>query len=247
MKYIYGVNPVLEALRSGQHNLTRLYIARDVHNSKIESILTLARSGSVPVQFESRHKIDALVPAATHQGVVAVLQKNKFKYADFDQMIHFVPSGSLLLILDCIQDPRNLGAAIRTAECAGVSLVIIPEHHSSAVNETVAKASAGAIEYLPICRVTNLVNTIEKLKNRNIWIVGLDAAATTEYTSWDYTTSTAIVLGNEGRGMRRLVREHCDIVVSIPLIGQVSSLNVSAAAAVVLYEAVRQRRAKSSL
>jgi 23S rRNA (guanosine2251-2'-O)-methyltransferase len=147
----------------------------------------------------------------------------------------------LLVVLDGVEDPRNLGAILRTAECAGVDGVFIPERRAAGLNETVAKASAGAVEHLPVARATNLSRLIEQLKERNVWIVGTAGDASTSYTEWDWTRPSAVVLGGEGSGLHRLVREHCDVLVQIPVRGKIESLNVSVAAGVILYEALRQR------
>ena len=149
----------------------------------------------------------------------------------------------LVLVLDGIEDPRNLGAILRTAECAGASGVFIPERRAAGLNETVAKASAGAVEYLPVARVTNLSVLIRQLKERNVWVVGTAAGAAASYSDWDWTRPTAIVLGAEGSGLHRLVRENCDQLVSIPVHGRIESLNVSVATGIILYEALRQRSA----
>ena len=147
----------------------------------------------------------------------------------------------LVLVLDGIEDPRNLGAILRTAECAGASGVFIPERRAAGLNETVAKASAGAVEYLPVARVTNLSVLIRQLKERNVWVVGTAADARSDYSEWDWTRPTAIVLGAEGSGLHRLVRENCDQLVKIPVHGRIESLNVSVASGIILYEALRQR------
>lgn len=244
MHYIYGLNPVLEALRAGRRRISQIYVAQGARQARLEELMQVARRNSIPVKLEKRQVLDRFVPEAHHQGVVAVVQSSSASYADFDALLLSVPPHALFLILDGVEDPHNLGAVIRTAECAGVYAVIIPEHNAAGITETVAKSSAGAVEYVPVSRVTNIVQAIDALKEHNIWVVGVEADSSTDYTSWDYTTATAIVMGGEGRGIRRLVREHCDTVVSIPLAGRVNSLNVSAATAIVLYEAVRQRRLK---
>src|SRR5437660_6304552 len=152
----------------------------------------------------------------------------------------------LAVVLDGIEDPRNLGAILRTAECAGVDGVFIPERRAAGLNETVAKASAGAVEYVPVARVTNLSRLIEQLKERNVWVVGTAADAPMNYTEWDWTRPSAVVLGAEGAGLHRLVRERCDALVRIPVRGKIESLNVSVATGIVLYEALRQRKIKAS-
>ncbi len=244
MHYIYGLNPVLEALRAGRRRISQIYVAQGARQTRLEELMQVARRNSIPVKLEKRQTLDRFVPDASHQGVVALVRNDPASYADFDELLSEAPRHALFLILDGVEDPHNLGAVIRTAESAGVYAVVIPEHNAAGITETVVKASAGAVEYMPVSRVTNIVQTIDALKEHNIWVVGVEAGSSTEYTGWDYTTATAVVMGSEGKGIRRLVREHCDTIVSIPLAGRVNSLNVSAATAVVLYEAVRQRRLK---
>jgi len=240
MAYIYGLIPVLEALRAKRRRIEEIILAEGNRLARLEELLTLARKVNIPVRHYKRHYLDNLANGANHQGVIATASDAKFT----DLVDVLVPSHEkpLYVLLDSVEDPHNLGAIIRTAECAGAKAVIIPEHHSVGLTETVSKSSAGAIEYLPIVQVTNLVQTIDELKERNIWVIGVEAEGKTNYTGWDFQVATAVVLGSEGKGIRRLVKEHCDSLVSIPLLGKVTSLNVSVAAAIVLYEAVRQRQ-----
>ena len=161
-------------------------------------------------------------------------------YADFDVL--FKNDKPLIVVLDGVEDPHNLGAVIRTADACGVSGVVVPERHSAPLSATVVKASAGASAHIPVVRVKNLVNAIDEMKERGAWVVGVDTAATQEWTSFDYRGSIALVLGGEHRGLRRLVREHCDALVRLPMLGKIASLNISVAAGVVLYEVVRQRQ-----
>ena len=240
MGYIYGLIPVLEALRAKRRRIEEIILAEGNRLARLEELLTLARRVNIPVRHYKRQYLDNLANGANHQGVIAIASEAKFT----DLMDVIVPSTEkpLYVLLDSVEDPHNLGAIIRTAECAGAKAVIIPEHHSVGLTETVSKSSAGALEYLPIVQVTNLVQTIDELKSQNIWVIGVEAEGKTNYTDWDFQVATAVVLGSEGKGIRRLVKEHCDSLVSIPLLGNVTSLNVSVAAAIVLYEAVRQRR-----
>ncbi|HTG16298.1 MAG TPA: 23S rRNA (guanosine(2251)-2'-O)-methyltransferase RlmB, partial [Blastocatellia bacterium] len=164
-------------------------------------------------------------------------------YADEEQILAGITTDSLLVLLDGVEDPHNLGAIIRTAECAGATAVIIPERRAAHVTEVVAKTSAGATEYLPIALVTNLARFIEQLKQRNVWVVGVEQSGEMPYTQYDYAGAVALVLGGEGQGLHRLVRDRCDVIVSIPMRGRIGSLNVSVAAGVVLFEALRQRSA----
>jgi len=181
-----------------------------------------------------------------HQGVAARIAAAR--YADADDLLASLETKigtsdpPLVLGLDGIEDPRNMGSILRTAECAGVHGVFIPERRASGLTEVVAKVAAGALEYVPVARVTNLVRLIEQLKESNIWVVGTAIEATRDYIDWDWTIPVAIVLGNEGHGLHRLVRERCDALVRIPVSGSLNSLNVSVAAGVLLYEAMRQRR-----
>jgi 23S rRNA (guanosine2251-2'-O)-methyltransferase len=190
-------------------------------------------------------ELDRLVGGANHQGVVA--QTATTRYRDSVELLDALEMGvkdgfaPLVLGLDGIEDPRNMGAILRTAECAGVYAVFVPERRAVGLTETVAKAAAGALEYVPVARVTNLVRLIESLKERNIWVVGASADAEMKYSDWNWKLPTAIFLGGEGSGLHRLVREHCDALVSIPVLGNLGSLNVSVAAGVLLYEALRQR------
>jgi 23S rRNA (guanosine2251-2'-O)-methyltransferase len=188
-----------------------------------------------------------MLPGVSHQGVIARAAAAKYRDADelLDQIAGQVNSDRqpLVLGLDAIEDPRNLGAILRTAECAGVNGVFIPERRAVGLTGTVAKAAAGALEHVPVARVTNLVQLIEQLKQRNIWVIGAAADGSALYTEWDWTVPSALFVGSEGSGLHRLVRERCDALVRIPVNGQIESLNVSVAAGVILYEALRQRSA----
>jgi 23S rRNA (guanosine2251-2'-O)-methyltransferase len=240
MAYIYGLIPVLEALRAKRRRIEELILAEGNRPARLDELLTSAKRANIPIRYYKRIQLDRLSNGANHQGVIAIAPD--VSYTNLDDLLANIPPNPLFILLDNVEDPHNLGAIIRTTECSGATAVIIPEHHSVGVTETVAKASAGAVEYLPIVRVTNLVQTIDELKSHNIWVVGVEANCPANYTDWDFKTATAIVLGSEGKGIRRLVKEHCDSLVSIPMLGKVTSLNVSVAAAIVLYEAVRQRK-----
>ncbi|MBI4853752.1 MAG: 23S rRNA (guanosine(2251)-2'-O)-methyltransferase RlmB [Acidobacteria bacterium] len=240
MGYIYGLIPVLEALRAKRRRIEEIILAEGNRLSRLEELLALARKSNIPLRYYKRQYLDNLTKsAANHQGVIAIA--SEAKYTNFEDILVPATEKPLYVLLDNVEDPHNLGAIIRSAECAGAKAVIIPEHHSVGLTETVSKSSAGAIEYLPVVQVTNLVQTIDELKANNVWVIGVEAATKTNYTDWDFKVATAIVLGSEGKGIRRLVKEHCDALVSIPLLGKVTSLNVSVATAIVLYEAVRQR------
>lgn len=240
MAYIYGLNPVLEALKANRRPIEEIILAEGNRPTRLTELLNFARQKKVLVTYHKRSYLDSLVNGINHQGVIAIARSAS--YTDLEDVLANTGKNPLFVLLDNVEDPHNLGAIIRTSECAGANAVIIPAHHSVGLTETVVKSSAGATEYLPVVQVTNLVHTIDELKSKNIWVVGLEANTSTNYTSWDFQTPTAIVLGSEGKGIRRLVKEHCDSLISIPLLGKVTSLNVSVAAAVILYEAVRQRQ-----
>ncbi|MCC6395982.1 MAG: 23S rRNA (guanosine(2251)-2'-O)-methyltransferase RlmB [Bacteroidetes bacterium] len=236
-----GRKPVLEALKAGRP-LERILLLRGTHGGTIEDIRKLADQRGVPIVASEKQHFRDFAPEALTQGVVAYAHDRAL--VDLDQILEEVrQSGAtgFLLILDQIEDPQNLGALIRTAECAGTQGVIVPRHHSAPVTPAAVKASAGATEHILIAEVANIVNAIEQLKNEGFWIVGLASEGEKLYTELDYSVPTAIVVGNEGQGLRRLVREHCDHLVRIPLFGKVQSLNASVAAALSMFEVVRQR------
>jgi 23S rRNA (guanosine2251-2'-O)-methyltransferase len=242
---IAGRKPVLEALRAGTR-IEKILILQGVHGGIIEEIRTAARRAHVPVVDAGREEFYALADETTSQGTIA-LTAGKKQLLSLEQMLSLVHGRTepgFLLLLDEIEDPQNLGALIRTAECAGVQGVIVPRHHSAPVGPAAVKASAGATEHMAIAEVTNVVNAAEELKKEGFWIVGLDGSSTTLYTAAGYRGPIALVVGNEGKGIRRLVKEHCDFLVSIPVLGKVSSLNASVAGALVMYEVLKQRTAK---
>jgi 23S rRNA (guanosine2251-2'-O)-methyltransferase len=242
---IYGLIPVLEALRSGQRAIDSITIAEGARHDRMRDLLALAKKANVPVHRVPRVSLDRSLKEITHQGVIA--RTAAARYQDADELLESVAArvGSadqpLILGLDGIEDPRNFGAILRTAECAGVHGVFIPERRAVGLTDIVAKAAAGAVEYVPIARATNLVRLIEQLKERNIWVVGAAAEGTSNYPDWDWTLPSAIFLGSEGAGLHRLVKERCDTLVRIPVLGRLGSLNVSVTAGVLLYEALRQR------
>jgi len=246
--HVFGVQPVLEALRAGARPVERVTVAEGAHESRLHEILELARGAGVPVRRAPRAELQRLAPGANHQGVVATIAAARYTPADelLDALAARVGTDEppLAVVLDGVEDPRNLGAIIRTAECAGAHGVFVPERRASGLTETVAKAAAGALEYVPVARAVNIARLVEELKGRGVWTVGAASEAATPYTEWDWTQPCALLLGGEGEGLRRLVRERCDALVSIPLLGHVESLNVSVAAGVILYEAVRQRTAR---
>lgn len=249
MNYIYGLSPVLEALRAGKRPVQTLYILAGAQTSRLSELIDAAKRAHIPVERRERRDLDEMTRRANHQGVVAMLGANKGKaaaiqtadYTDAETILESLSAQPLLVLLDNIEDPHNLGAILRSCDGAGVDGVFIPEHRAAGLSETVAKTSAGAVEYVRVARVTNLVPLIEELKERGIWVVGLEGGTETNYAKFNFNVPLALVFGSEGKGLRRLVREKCDAVVSIPLRGQINSLNVSVAAGVVLFEVLRQR------
>jgi 23S rRNA (guanosine2251-2'-O)-methyltransferase len=237
---IFGLHAVEEALRSGARPLRRLVVVRP--DRQFDEIVQLARKAGVPVRIEPRPALDRLVPSGRHQGVVALAGAKA--YAEPEDMLKTARDRNqpaLLILLDGVEDPHNLGAVLRTAEAAGAHGVMIPERRSVGLTGTVAKASAGAVEHLPVACVPNLSRAIEQLKEQSIWVYALDPSAEKSYTALDFKGPIALVLGGEGKGVRAGVLDKCDDRAKIPMHGRVASLNVSAAAAIVLFEVVRQR------
>lgn len=225
-----GIHPVREALRAGR-GLDRVLIARGAGGPRLQEIIDLARERSVPVRFEPREALDRASNSAAHQGVLAFGAAQR--YADLDQV---ASHAQLLVLLDGVEDPHNLGAIVRTAHAAGAAAVLVPDRRAAGLTETVAKAAAGALEHLPVVRVGNVSQTLQALKGKGFWIYGLDERATQLYSETDYARPTVIVLGGEGLGLHQLVKKHCDVLVRIPISGAISSLNVSVAAGIVLFE-----------
>jgi 23S rRNA (guanosine2251-2'-O)-methyltransferase len=242
---LYGVNPLLEALRAGERIPAEIVVAEGARDERLRELIELARTRNVTVKRVPRTSIDRAVGNTHHQGVMARVAAAR--YADVDDLVSSIAtrvgseSEPLVVVLDGVEDPRNLGAILRTAECAGVDGVFVPERRAAGLTDAVAKAAAGAVEHVPVARATNLSRLIEELKERNVWVIGTVADASMSYTEWDWTRPSAVVLGGEGAGLHRLVSEHCDVLVSIPVRGKIQSLNVSVAAGIVLYEALRQR------
>jgi 23S rRNA (guanosine2251-2'-O)-methyltransferase len=243
MNYIYGMNAVAEALKARGRAFQWVGVAKERHDLRLQRVIEECRRQNVAVRFLSRAELDRMAGNNAHQGVVAITSAKQYRGLD-DVVGGKRGQHSLVVVVDGVEDPHNLGAILRTADASGADGVVIPERRAVGVTAIAAKASAGASEHLPIARVTNIARTLEELKSRNLWIVGLDERATQSYDSLDYNMDCAIVLGAEGKGMHDLVRRKCDFVVSIPMLGKVSSLNVSVAAGVLLYEVVRQRRTK---
>ena len=208
-----------------------MLIARGAGGPRLQEIIDAARERSVPVRFEPRETLDRASNGAPHQGVVAFAAAQR--YAGLEQVL---PGAQLLVVLDGVEDPHNLGAIIRTAHAAGAAAVLIPERRASPLTETAAKAAAGALEHLPVVRIGNLSRTLEELKARGFWIYGLDERAQDLYSQTDFAKPTVFVLGGEGQGLHQLVQKHCDVLLRIPMAGAISSLNVSVAAGIVLFE-----------
>jgi len=242
---VYGVNSVLEAIRANKRQIDSITILESARPDRLKQLLEAARQKRIPIHRVPRLELDSSLRGANHQGVVARIAAAR--YADPDELLATLETkfGSadppLVMALDGIEDPRNMGSILRTAECAGVHGVFVPERRATGLTDVVAKVAAGALEYMPVARVTNLVRLIEQLKERNIWVVGSAGEGKQSYTEWDWNLPSAIVLGSEGHGLHRLVRESCDTLVNIPVVGKLESLNVSVAAGVLLYEVRRQR------
>jgi 23S rRNA (guanosine2251-2'-O)-methyltransferase len=220
-------------------------MAKERHDIRLQRLIEDCRKVGVPVRFLLRTELDRMAGNAAHQGVVAVTSAKQ--YNDLDDVLAAKRGKySLILVLDGVEDPHNLGAILRTSDAVGANGIVIPERRAAAVTGTVTKASAGASEHMPIAKVTNIARTVEELKESNIWTVGLDERSKQTYDSLDYNMDCALVMGGEGKGLHDLVKRKCDFLVSIPMLGKVPSLNVSVATAVVLYEIVRQRRAKGA-
>jgi 23S rRNA (guanosine2251-2'-O)-methyltransferase len=239
---VYGINPVLEALRAGR--VTELRVAEKQAGDRLRQLLDLAREHGVHVRRVTPETLERESRRGVHQGVVAEVGEQA-SYS-VEELVKGATAAPLLVVLDGIEDPHNLGAILRTADAAGVDGVVIQSRRSAALDGAAAKASAGAVAHVRIAEVVNIARAVEELKELGVWTVGLAGEAATSYDAIDFTLPTALVLGAEGSGLRRLVRERCDHLAAIPMGGHVGSLNVSVAAGVTLFEAVRQRRALGS-
>jgi len=246
MNCLTGIHAVREALEAGRP-LDSMIVSRGSHGNRIEELVRLARSHGVPVRFEERMQLDRAAGTREHQGVVALMAAAPS--ASFEDLLKpRDPLGApgLLVLLDGVEDPQNLGAIVRTSLAAGAQGVIIPERRAAGLTDSVSRASAGALAHLPVARVKNLSRAMEEMKEAGYWLVGLDERAEPRHTEVDFKIPVGIVLGGEGKGLHELVRQRCDFLVSIPTTGPVRALNVSVAAGVVLFEAVRQRGAAKS-
>jgi 23S rRNA (guanosine2251-2'-O)-methyltransferase len=237
--WIYGINPVSEALRSSRCRIKEVWVAEGRGLARLEGIIGMAEAKGVPIIRVERSKLDSLTANAPHQGVVSFT--DQFNYADLDEVLQQGEGAPFLLVLDGIEDPRNLGALIRTADACGVWGVIIPKDRAAGITPAVAKGSAGAVFHIPVVRVANISSTLRKIKERDIWVVGAAAEAKTDLYNQDLTIPVAVVIGGEGRGMRPLIKGECDLLVSIPMKRNANSLNASVAGSIILYEVIRQR------
>ena len=246
MEVLYGLHPVEEALKAGKRRFDHVLVARERHDLRLEHLIDLCRQSGVRVRQESRDQLTLVAQTPSHQGVVAMVRPQE-NLAIEDLFAPTTPgTARLLLALDGVEDPQNLGALLRVADGAGVDGVVLTERRSAPLSPVAVKASAGAAEHLRIARVVNLVRALEDLKKQNIWVIGLDERGQSDYDQFDFTGNCVLVLGREGAGLHDLVRRTCDHLLRIPMAGGVSSLNVSTAGAVVLYEAFRQRRMAAS-
>jgi len=248
MDVLYGLHPVEEALKAGRRRFDHVLVARERQDDRLQRVVAQCRESGIRVRAESRDQLTAVAKTPAHQGIVALVRPQEF--LSIEDLFAADPvrpaTARLLLALDGVEDPQNLGALLRVADGAGVDGVVITERRFAPLSPVAVKASAGAAEHLRIARVVNLVRALEDLKRRNLWIVGLDERGKTDYDQFDFKGDLVIVLGREGAGLHDLVRRTCDHLLRIPMAGGVTSLNVSAAGAVVLFEAARQRRAMRS-
>ncbi|MBP1967423.1 23S rRNA (guanosine(2251)-2'-O)-methyltransferase RlmB [Paenibacillus aceris] len=240
-EYIGGKHSVLEAIRAGR-TINKIWIAENAQKQFAGPIVAEAKNLGILVQFTDKRKLDQMVEALQHQGVIA--QVAAYEYVEVEDILakaKALGQDPFILILDEIEDPHNLGSILRTADCTGVHGVIIPKRRSVGLTATVSKTSAGAVEYVPVARVTNIAQTIEQLKEQGVWVAGTDVSAAQDVYKANFSMPIALVIGNEGKGVGRLIKERCDFLVKLPMAGHVNSLNASVAAGVLMYEVVRQR------
>ena len=239
MSVLHGINPVLEALKASPEKIERICVERGQKNARIQEIIDLARQSHVRISFEDRFWLDRKAQGERHQGVLCYAAEMATLSAE--EILEQAKSPGLLIILDGVEDPQNLGAILRSAEAAGADGVFIPRHRSAGLSATVVKASAGAASHIKLARGGNLSQLLELVKTKGYWVAGLDAESGQPVWKADLTAPTALVLGSEGSGLHRLVKQKCDFLVSLPIRGMVSSYNVSVAAGIALYEVLRQR------
>ncbi len=238
---IEGRNSVFEAMRSGRP-INKLFVEKDSEDVLISRIVAMAREKDIPIQYLERNKLDSISQTRTHQGVILeVAAKEYVEVEDILKIAEEKEEKPFVLVLDGITDTNNLGSIIRSAECAGVHGIVLPKRRSATLNATVAKVAAGALEYVPVARVTNLVQTLRSLKNEGLWIIGADMDGETNFQDADLSGPTALVIGSEGEGLARLVKDECDLMVKIPMKGKISSLNAGVAAALIMFEISKQR------
>ncbi|GAE31468.1 23S rRNA (guanosine(2251)-2'-O)-methyltransferase RlmB [Halalkalibacter hemicellulosilyticus] len=240
-EFIYGKNPIIEALKSG-HAINKIWIAEGSQKGQMTKVIQLAKEKGVLIQNAPKRKLDQLVQVEQHQGVVASVAA--YEYAEVDDLFKRANEQGqepFFLILDEVEDPHNLGSILRTADAVGAHGVIIPKRRAVGLTQTVAKASTGAIEYIPVVRVTNIARTMEELKKQGLWFVGTDAKGKEDYRQAAFDMPIGLVIGSEGKGISRLVKEKCDFLVQIPMVGRVTSLNASVAASLLMYEVYRNR------
>ncbi|QUH19858.1 23S rRNA (guanosine(2251)-2'-O)-methyltransferase RlmB [Alkaliphilus sp. B6464] len=238
---IVGRNPVMEALKSGRE-IDKILIAKGTEGGSLIKIIGKAKDRGIPIQYVERQKLNEISESNAHQGIIATVAA--YEYSDLEDILDRAKrrgKDPFILILDEIMDPHNLGSIMRTADAVGVDGIIIPKRRSVGLTATVAKSSAGAIEYVPVAKVSNIAQTIDRIKEKGIWVAGADMSGAKEHYNTDLKGPLALVIGNEGQGISRLIKEKCDFLVKLPMAGQVSSLNASVAAAVLMYEVFRQR------
>ncbi|QOR66749.1 23S rRNA (guanosine(2251)-2'-O)-methyltransferase RlmB [Cytobacillus suaedae] len=239
-EFIIGKNPVVEALKS-EREINKIWIAEGSQKGQMSQVVGMAKEKGILVQFVPKKKIDQMVEG-NHQGVVASVAA--YKYAELEDLFNSAKTRGedpFFLLLDELEDPHNLGSIMRTADAVGAHGIIIPKRRAVGLTATVAKASTGAIEHIPVVRITNMAQTIEELKARGVWIVGTDAKGKDDYRNMDGTMPIGLVIGSEGKGMGRLIRDKCDFLVRLPMAGKVTSLNASVAASLLMYEVYRKR------
>jgi 23S rRNA (guanosine2251-2'-O)-methyltransferase len=243
---IYGINPVLEALRSERHGLNKILLAEGKGGGPVRLLRQLAREKGIPIQVSPKEALDRLAGGGHHQGILGFTAASSYStWEDLLDRVRSAQGKAIVLVLDSIEDPQNLGSLIRTAEACGVKGVIIPKDRAAGITPAVVKASAGAVAHLPIVRVTNLASTLEELKKERFWIVGADSHAKKSLYDLKFDMNVGLVIGSEGKGVRPLLLKKCDYTVSIPMRGKVSSLNAAIAGAVILFEILRQQLAQN--
>lgn len=238
MTHLTGIHPILEALRTGVA-IERVMVAKGAGGPRVQEIVDLCRDRRIPVRFEPRATLDRNSESSAHQGVVAVT--GAYHYASLEAVI---PNAQMLVVLDGVEDPHNLGAIVRSAHAAGVSAILVPERRAAPMNDAASKAAAGALVHMPVVKIGNVAQTLHDLKKQGFWIYGLDERGDYDYDKVEFIAPSVLVIGGEGHGIHQLVAKHCDFLVNIPLAGQISSLNVSVATGIALFEWKRRRIVK---